>query len=196
MNSYRRGLRNDVLVNPKLFILEKVNLAPHTNGWSNVLKTCIIWYGSLQPTPLKEKFRPRNSYLCHERGEGTGSAFGPLAPRSPPRLGGFSTESSLRILSYCEAPSLIYPESALVAPRRISHFSARSLASPTHVRNLGYTCEAWRCGKHYGLKKAPPVSLIYKPLDLSSQQSQKVQCSEDLASFASQNVPRPSKERA
>ena len=34
MNSYRRGLRNGVLVNPKLFILEKVNLAPPTIGWS------------------------------------------------------------------------------------------------------------------------------------------------------------------
>ena len=29
MNSYRRGLRNGVLVNPKLFILEKVNFGPH-----------------------------------------------------------------------------------------------------------------------------------------------------------------------
>ena len=50
MNSYRRGLRNGVLVNPKLFILEKFNLAPPTIGWStwsNLLKTCIIWYGSL-----------------------------------------------------------------------------------------------------------------------------------------------------
>ena len=43
--------------------------------WSNVLKTCIIWYGSLQPTPLKEKFRPRNSYLCHGRDEGTAFTF-------------------------------------------------------------------------------------------------------------------------
>ena len=58
MNSYRRGLRDGVLVNPKLFILEKVNLGPHTDcwsnlvklsqTWSNVLKTCILWYGSLQ----------------------------------------------------------------------------------------------------------------------------------------------------
>ena len=38
MNSYHRGLRNGVLVNPKLFILEKVNLDPHTNGWSNLVK--------------------------------------------------------------------------------------------------------------------------------------------------------------
>ena len=38
MNSYRRGLRNGVLLNPKLFILEKVNLVPHTNGWSNLVK--------------------------------------------------------------------------------------------------------------------------------------------------------------
>ena len=134
MNSYRRGLRNGVLVNPKLFILEKVNLSLHTNcwsnlvklsqTWSNVLKTCIIWYGSLQPTPLKEKFRPRNSYLCHERDEGTGSTFGSPAPKSPPRLGGFSKGTSLRILSCCEAPSLLYPESAPAAPHRISHPSA------------------------------------------------------------------------
>ena len=38
MNSYRRGLRNGVLVNPKLFILEKVNLAPPTIGWTNLVK--------------------------------------------------------------------------------------------------------------------------------------------------------------
>ena len=127
MNSYRRGLRNGVLVNPKLFILEKVNLAPPTIGWSNLaklgqtlsnlLKTCIIWYGSLQPTPLKEKFRPQKSYLCHGRDEGTGSAFDPLAPKSPLRLGGFSKGLSLRILSFCEAPSLPYPEFALVVPQ-------------------------------------------------------------------------------
>ena len=156
MNSYRRGLRNGVLVNPKLFILEKVNLGLHTNcwsnlvklsqNWSNVLKTCIIWYGSLQPTPLKENFRPRNSYLCHGRDEGIGSAFGPPAPKSPPRLGGFSKGPSLRILSCCEAPSLLYPESALAAPHRISHPSAQSLVSPTHVRDLRYTYVAWRCG--------------------------------------------------
>ena len=34
VNSYRRGIRNGVLVNPKLIILEKVNLAPPTIGWS------------------------------------------------------------------------------------------------------------------------------------------------------------------
>ena len=34
MNSYQRGLRNGVLVNPKLFILEKVNLAPPYISWS------------------------------------------------------------------------------------------------------------------------------------------------------------------
>ena len=34
MNSYRRGLRIGVLVNPKLFVLENVNLAPPTIGWS------------------------------------------------------------------------------------------------------------------------------------------------------------------
>ena len=86
MNSYRRGLRNGVLVNPKLFILEKVNLGPHTNywsnlvklsqTWSNVLKTCIIWYGLLQcllpyffplkPNILKEccSSRLKNSFGC------------------------------------------------------------------------------------------------------------------------------------
>ena len=57
MNSYRRGLRNGVLVNPKIFILEKVNFGPHIKcwsnlvnfgqTWSNVLQTCIIWCGSL-----------------------------------------------------------------------------------------------------------------------------------------------------
>ena len=167
--------------------------------WSNlvnVLQTCIIWCGSLQSTPLKEKFRPRNSYLCHGRDEGIGSAFGPPVPKSPPRLGGFSKGLSLTILSCCEAPSLLYPESALAIPHRISHPSAQSLVSLSHVRDLRYTCVAWRCGKHYGLEKAPPASLIYNPLELSSQQSQKVQCSDDLASLASQSIPRPSKERA
>ena len=38
MNSYRRGLQNGVLVNPKLFILGKVNLAPPTIGWLNLVK--------------------------------------------------------------------------------------------------------------------------------------------------------------
>ena len=38
MNSYRRGLRNCFLFKPKLFILEKVNLGPHTNCWSNLVK--------------------------------------------------------------------------------------------------------------------------------------------------------------
>ena len=57
MNSCRRGLRNGVLVNPKLFILEKVNFGQPTKCWSNLVKlnqtwsnalqTCIIWYGSL-----------------------------------------------------------------------------------------------------------------------------------------------------
>ena len=67
MNSYRRGLRDGVLVNPKLFILEKVNLGPHTNcwsnlvklsqTWSNVLKTCIIWYESLHSVQaFKDQF--------------------------------------------------------------------------------------------------------------------------------------------
>ena len=44
MNSYRRGLRNGVLVNLKLFILEKVNFGPHIKCWSNLVKlsqTCL-----------------------------------------------------------------------------------------------------------------------------------------------------------
>ena len=48
--------------------------------------------------PLKEKFRPQNSYLCHGRDEGTGSAFGPSAPKSPLQLGGFSKGLSPRIM--------------------------------------------------------------------------------------------------
>ena len=163
MNSYRRGLRNGALVNPKLFILEKVNFGQHTKRWSNlvkssqiwsnVLQTFIIWYGSLQSTPLKEKFHPRNSYLCHGRDEGIGSAFDPPAPKSPLRLGGFSKGLSLRIWSCCEAPSLPFPESTLVVLHRISRPSAQSLVPPVHVRGLRYTCVAWRCGKHYGLEK-------------------------------------------
>ena len=209
MNSCRRGLRNGVLVNPKLFILEKVNFGQLTECWSNLVKLvklnqtwsnalqlCIIWYGSLQSTPLKENFRPRNSYMYPGRYEGTGFAFGPPAPKSPLRLGGSSKGLSLRIWSCCEAPSLPYPKSALAVLHRISRPSAQSLVSPVHVRDLEYTCVAWRCGTHYGLEKAPSVSLIYKPLDLPSQQSQKVECSEDLASLAFQNVPRPSKERS
>ena len=50
MNSYRRGLPNGFLVNPKLSILEKSTWALILivgQTWSNVLKTCIIWYGSL-----------------------------------------------------------------------------------------------------------------------------------------------------
>ena len=172
------------------------NLVKLGQTWSNVLKTCIILYESLQPTPLKEKFRPRNSYLLHGKDEATDSAFCLPAPKSPPRLGGSSKGPLLRILSCCEAPSLLYLESALAAPHRISHPSAQSMVSPTHVRDLGYTCVAWRYGTHYGLEKAPPVSLIYKPLDLSSNQSQKAQCSEDLASLASRSVPRPTKVRA
>ena len=65
MNSYRRGLRSGVLDNPKLFILEKVNLGPPTIGWSNLvklgqtwshlLKSCIIRYGSLHLRPYHGK---------------------------------------------------------------------------------------------------------------------------------------------
>ena len=149
MTSYRRGLQNGVLVNPKLFILEKFNLAPPTVGWStwsNLLKTCIIWCGSLQSTPFKEKFRPRNSYLCYGRDEDTNSAFGLPASKSLPRLGGSSKGPSLRIFSCCEAPSLLYPESALAAPHRISHPSAQfSGVSNTCERSGIYLCsmEMW-----------------------------------------------------
>ena len=38
MNSYRRGLRNGVLANLKLSILEKVNSVKLSQTWSNVLK--------------------------------------------------------------------------------------------------------------------------------------------------------------
>ena len=58
MNSYRRGLRSDTLVNLKLFLLEKVKLGRTWSNlvkldqtcqtWSSVLKTRIIWYESLQ----------------------------------------------------------------------------------------------------------------------------------------------------
>ena len=48
MNSYRRGLRNGVLVNPKLFILEKVNFGPHAKCWSNLVK-----YGQTQSNLVK-----------------------------------------------------------------------------------------------------------------------------------------------
>ena len=48
VNSYRRGLRNGVLVNPKLFILEKFNLAPHTIGWSNLVKLSQTWSNMLK----------------------------------------------------------------------------------------------------------------------------------------------------
>ena len=34
MSSYQLGLRNGVLVNPKLFILEKFNFGPHAKCWS------------------------------------------------------------------------------------------------------------------------------------------------------------------
>ena len=38
MNSYRRGLRNGVLANPKLSIFERVNSVKLSQTWSNVLK--------------------------------------------------------------------------------------------------------------------------------------------------------------
>ena len=53
MNSYRRGLRNGVLVNPKLFILEKVNLGPHTNYWSNLVKRVKNLYCLVRVVTLK-----------------------------------------------------------------------------------------------------------------------------------------------
>ena len=59
MNSYRQGLRSGVLVNTKLFILEKVNICPTYYWLVNLvklgqtwLKTCIIWCRSLHK-PLK-----------------------------------------------------------------------------------------------------------------------------------------------
>ena len=43
MNSCRRGLRNGVLVNPKLFILEKVNFDQPIKCWSNLVKLSQTW---------------------------------------------------------------------------------------------------------------------------------------------------------
>ena len=51
MNSCRRGLRNGVLVNPKLFILEKVNFGQPTKCWSNLVKLVKLnqtWSNALQ----------------------------------------------------------------------------------------------------------------------------------------------------
>ena len=58
MNSYRRGLRNGVLVNTKLFILEKVNLGPHINCWSNLVKRFKNLYYLVRVVTLS-----RNSWL-------------------------------------------------------------------------------------------------------------------------------------
>ena len=73
MNSNRRGLLNGALVNPKLFILEKVNFGQHTKcwsnivkssqTWSNVLQTCIIWYGSLHVVLNRVRHAFNNSYI-------------------------------------------------------------------------------------------------------------------------------------
>ena len=60
MNSYRRGLRNGVLVNPKLFILEKVNLAPPTNGWSNLVKHIKNLYYLVRVVTVCVDFRDLN----------------------------------------------------------------------------------------------------------------------------------------
>ena len=46
MNSYRRGLQNGVLVNPKLSILEKVNSIKLSQTWSNVLKKKLVLFGT------------------------------------------------------------------------------------------------------------------------------------------------------
>ena len=43
MNSYRRGLRNGVLVNSKLFIFEKFNFGQHIKCWSNLVKLSQTW---------------------------------------------------------------------------------------------------------------------------------------------------------
>ena len=72
--------------------------------WLNLVKlgqTCyklvLFGAGHYNLPPIKEKFRPRNSYLCYGRDEDTGSAFGLPAPKSLPQLGGFSKGLSLRI---------------------------------------------------------------------------------------------------
>ena len=51
MNSCRRDLRNGVLVNPKLFVLEKVNFGQPTKCWSNLVKLVKLnqtWSNALQ----------------------------------------------------------------------------------------------------------------------------------------------------
>ena len=52
MNSYRRGLQSGVLVNPKLFILEKFNLGPPTICWSNLIKLVKNLYYSVRVVTL------------------------------------------------------------------------------------------------------------------------------------------------
>ena len=64
MNSYRRGLRNGVLGNPKLFILEKVDLAPHTNGWSNLVKHVKNLYYLVRVVAIEVLFLSGNSVLA------------------------------------------------------------------------------------------------------------------------------------
>ena len=43
MNSCRRDLRNGVLLNPKLFILEKFNFGQPIKCWSNLVKLSQTW---------------------------------------------------------------------------------------------------------------------------------------------------------
>ena len=67
MNSYQRGLRNAILVNPKLFILEKVNLGPHINCWSNLVKRFKNLYYLVRvvtQTLCRDKISPSSIELC------------------------------------------------------------------------------------------------------------------------------------
>ena len=52
MNSCRQGLRNGVLVNPKLFILEKFNFGQPIKYWSNVFKLVLFGAGHYNGHPV------------------------------------------------------------------------------------------------------------------------------------------------
>ena len=70
VNSYRRGLQNGVIVNPKLFILEKFNLAPPTVGWStwsNLVKLVKNLYYLVRVITFMSLNFVRNSIMKFDR---------------------------------------------------------------------------------------------------------------------------------
>ena len=86
MNSYRRGLRDGVLVNPKLFVLEKVNLAPPTIGWStwsNLVKLVLFGAGHYRATGGETKNERRNGGGEGENAEGYKLLNGHRCERRP-----------------------------------------------------------------------------------------------------------------